>query len=176
MKLKIALAAAVAALAAAALIPAGLAGASNGSRGSVGVAQSTLGRILVDGRGRALYLFEKDKGGKSSCYGACAAAWPPLIASGKPRGTSGVRASLLGRTKRKDGRWQVTYKRHPLYTFFKDTKKGQTNGEGLNFFGAEWYLVSPAGAKVENGDTTSSSGYDPAAGGYDPAPRGYGGY
>jgi predicted lipoprotein with Yx(FWY)xxD motif len=165
MKPKIALAVAVAALSAAALIPGGLAAASKGSRASVGVTQSKLGRILVDGRGRSLYLFEKDRNGKSSCYGACMAYWPPLIASGKPHAGQGVKASLLGRTKRMDGRWQVTYKRHPLYRFVGDTKKGQTNGEGLTDFGGSWDLVSPAGAKVEK--ATSSNGGS-SSGGYWP--------
>lgn len=154
-------------VAAAALILAGLAGASQGSRPSVGVAQSKLGRILVDGRGRSLYLFEKDRNGKSSCNGACLAYWPPLIASGKAVAKPGVKASLLGRTKRRDGRWQVTYKRHPLYTFVGDTKKGQTNGEGLTDFGGSWDLVSPAGAKIEKSAASSgnsSGGY----GGYTP--------
>jgi predicted lipoprotein with Yx(FWY)xxD motif len=163
MKLKIALIGAVAALAAA-LVSAGVAAPSSGAA-TVRVWQSKLGRILVDGRGRSLYLFEKDKGGRSACNGPCAAAWLPLIASGKPRTGAGVKASLLGRTKRKDGRWQVTYNRHPLYTFVQDTKKGQTNGEGVDAFGSEWYLVSPSGAKVEN-DAMSSSGDDPAPGGY----------
>ena len=95
----------------------------------VAVASSGLGRILVDGRGRTLYLFEKDKHGKSACTGQCAGFWPPLIASGKPLAAAGAKASLLGTTKRPDGRLQVTYNHHPLYTFVKDTRKGQTNGE-----------------------------------------------
>jgi predicted lipoprotein with Yx(FWY)xxD motif len=168
---KIALVIAVAAVAAA-LISASLASPSNGSSATVRTGESKLGRILVDGRGHTLYLFEKDKHGKSSCNGACATAWPPLIASGKPRAGAGARASLLGTTKRKDGRSQVTYSGHPLYTFIKDTKKGQTNGEGTDAFGAEWYAVSPAGAKVENDAAPSSSSGDPASGGY----GGYGGY
>jgi predicted lipoprotein with Yx(FWY)xxD motif len=165
MKTKIALV-----VAAAALILVSVAGASKQSRASVGVAQTKLGRILVDGRGHTLYLFGKDKRGKSSCSGACATYWPPLIASGKPRAMAGARASLLGRTKRQDGRWQVTYNRHPLYTFALDTKKGQTKGEGLDDFGGEWDAVSPAGAKVEKSAATSSSGNQ--SGGY----GGYGGY
>ena len=139
----------------------------------VAVASSGLGRVLVDGRGRTLYLFEKDRRGKSSCTGQCATYWPPLIASGRPRATAGAKASLLGTTKRADGRLQVTYNHHPLYTFVQDTKKGQTNGEGTDAFGAEWYAVSAAGAKVEKADTASSGASDPAPGGYDPAP-GYG--
>ena len=115
----------------------------------VSTASTSLGKILVDSRGRTLYLFERDKNGKSACTGKCAAAWPPLIASGKPRATASARASLLGTTRRADGRLQVTYNHHPLYRFVQDTKKGQTTGEGVDAFGAEWYAVSPAGAAVE---------------------------
>ena len=132
----------------------------------IGVASSGLGRIIVDGRGRTLYLFEKDKHGKSACAGQCAAFWPPLIASGKPLATAGAKASLLGTTKRADGRLQVTYNHHPLYRFVKDTKKGQTNGEEVDAFGAEWYALSPAGAKIEKNDVKSGSGAGPVAGGY----------
>ena len=95
---------------------------------------------------------EKDKNGKSSCSGMCAGFWPPLLASGgKPRAAGSAKASLLGTTKRADGHLQVTYNHHPLYTFKKDTQKGQTNGEELSAFGAKWYAVSPAGAKVKSG-------------------------
>jgi predicted lipoprotein with Yx(FWY)xxD motif len=136
------------------------------SGAKVAVAGTGLGRVLVDGRGRTLYLFEKDKHGMSACSGKCAAFWPPLFASGKPRATAGAKASLLGTVKRGDGRLQVTYNHHPLYTFVKDTGKGQTNGEAVDAFGAEWYAVSAAGAKVEKNDTTNSGGGDPAPGGY----------
>jgi predicted lipoprotein with Yx(FWY)xxD motif len=149
---KIALLIAVAAAVAVALIPASLASPSKSNPATVRGLQSKLGRMLVDSRGRTLYLFEKDKRGKSSCSGACAIAWPPLITSGKPRAAAGAKASLLGTTKRKDGRLQVTYNHHPLYTFVNDTKKGQTNGEGVDAFGAEWYAVSPAGTKIEKDD------------------------
>jgi predicted lipoprotein with Yx(FWY)xxD motif len=114
----------------------------------VSTAKTSLGRILVNSRGHALYLFSKDRNGKSACAGMCATFWPPLIAAGKPRAGAGTRASLLGTTRRADGRRQVTYNHHPLYTFVKDKRKGQTNGEGLSAFGAKWYAVSPAGAKV----------------------------
>jgi predicted lipoprotein with Yx(FWY)xxD motif len=130
---------------------------------TVSTASTGLGRILVDSRGRTLYMFGKDKNGKSACSGQCAANWPPLVTSGKPRATSGARASLLGTTKRADGRMQVTYNQHPLYTFVKDTKKGQTNGEGLNAFGGVWSAVSPAGSKVAKTSSSSNGG-----GGYGP--------
>jgi predicted lipoprotein with Yx(FWY)xxD motif len=133
--------------------------ASSGAK--VAVASSGLGRILVDGRGHTLYLFAKDKRGKSLCAGQCAGFWPPLITSGKPRAGAGAKASLLGTTRRADGRLQVTYNHHPLYTFVKDTIKGQTNGEGVDAFGAEWDAVSAAGAQVEKTSTGS-----PASGGY----------
>jgi predicted lipoprotein with Yx(FWY)xxD motif len=122
----------------------------------VSTAGTSLGRILVDSRGRTLYLFEKDRNDKSACAGQCAAFWPPLIASGKPRAAGAAKASLVGSTMRADGRLQVTYNHHPLYAFVKDTKKGQTNGEGVNGFGAGWDVVSPAGAKIEK--PTSSTG------------------
>jgi predicted lipoprotein with Yx(FWY)xxD motif len=137
-----------------------------GAGTKVAVANTTLGRVLVDGRGRTIYLFAKDKHGNSACSGKCADFWPPLITSGKPLATAGAKASLLGTTRRADGRLQVTYNHHPLYTFVKDTRKGQTNGEGLNVFGAKWYAVSTAGAKIEKSDAGSSSSGNPSPGGY----------
>ena len=132
----------------------------------VSLGSSGLGRVLVDGRGRTLYLFAKDKHGKSACLGKCAGFWPPLITSGKSFATAGAKTSLLGTTRRADGRLQVTYNHHPLYTFVNDTRKGQTNGEEVDAFGAEWYAVSPAGAKVEKKAAKTSGGGDPAPGGY----------
>ena len=120
----------------------------------VSTGTTSLGRILVNSGGRTLYVFSRDKNDKSACAGMCAKFWPPLIAAGKPRASAGARASLLGTTKRADGRMQVTYNRHPLYTFVKDTKKGQTHGEGLTAFGGQWNAVSPAGTKV--GDQTKA--------------------
>jgi predicted lipoprotein with Yx(FWY)xxD motif len=150
------------ALSVAASLAVGLGSASaSGSGPRVAVAGTGLGRVLVDGRGRTLYLFGKDKHGTSACTGVCAAYWPPLIASGKPLASQGAKASLLGTTRRPDGRLQVTYNHHPLYTFAKDVRKGQTNGEELNTFGGEWYALSPAGAKVEKSGTTGSGSGDP---------------
>lgn len=117
----------------------------------VSTAKTSLGRILVDSSGRTLYLFGKDAKGKSACSGKCASFWPPLIASGTPRAAGGAKASLLGTSKRADGRRQVTYNHHPLYRFAQDAKKGQTHGEGLVAFGGHWYVVSPAGAAIKHG-------------------------
>jgi predicted lipoprotein with Yx(FWY)xxD motif len=114
----------------------------------VRVAKTGLGKILVNSRGRTLYLFKKDAGTKSACTGACATAWPPLRASGKPTVGGGAKASLVGTARRSDGKPQVTYNGHPLYTFIKDTKAGDTNGEGLNAFGGRWLAISAAGKQV----------------------------
>ena len=139
--------------------------ASNAAPATAGTvvktAQIGLGRILVNSRGHTLYQFGKDKNGKSACAGKCATFWPPLITSGKPLAAAGAKASLLGTTKRADGRMQVTYNHHPLYTFVKDTKKGQTNGEGLTAFGGKWEANSPAGTKIEKHTTPPAPGYGP---------------
>lgn len=111
---------------------------------------SSLGRIVVDGQSHTLYLFQKDKGSKSSCSGACAQNWPPLLTKGAPKAGPGAKASLLGTTKRADGTTQVTYNKHPLYRFKGDANKvGATKGEGLDAFGAEWYVVGTNGKKIE---------------------------
>jgi predicted lipoprotein with Yx(FWY)xxD motif len=151
IKLVIALAAsAVIASLAAALALAGQAQTQKG-RTKVVVARSALGRILVDSKGITLYDFVQDKGTTSTCYGACAALWPPLLTTGKPLAGTGVRASLLGTTKRKDGKLEVTYGGHPLYYFVTDRKPGQTTGQGINQFGAPWWVISPAGKEIHRG-------------------------
>jgi predicted lipoprotein with Yx(FWY)xxD motif len=118
---------------------------------TVKIAKSKLGSILVDSRGITLYDFPPDKMGQSTCYGACAALWPPLVTKGKPHAGLGVKAALLGTTKRKDGKVEVTYNGHPLYYFVSDRKPGQTTGEGVNQFGAPWWVLSAAGKEIHNG-------------------------
>lgn len=134
---------------------------------------STLGTILVDSKNHTLYLFMKDKSGKSSCSGNCAANWPPYLTTGKPTGGPGTKTSMLGTTKRADGKLQVTYNHHPLYRFGGDTKAGQTNGENVNAFGSDWYVVSPKGVKVEP-KSSGSGGYGGGSG--STGPTGSGGY
>jgi predicted lipoprotein with Yx(FWY)xxD motif len=130
----------------------------------VDVRQTALGAILVDARGRTLYLFEKDRNGVSACNTACVKYWPPLPSQGTPRAGKGVRQSLLQLTRAHNGRRQVTYAGHPLYTFVGDKRAGQTTGENLNNFGADWYALATSGDKVEPSHSASgSSGY---GGGY----------
>jgi predicted lipoprotein with Yx(FWY)xxD motif len=117
---------------------------------TVRVANGSLGRILVDAHGRTVYLFKKDKGTKSTCNGACAQAWPPVTVSGKPAAGAGANASLVGTTKRSDGKTQVTYHGHPLYRFQGDQTRGDTKGQGVVAFGGAWFVVSPSGAQVSS--------------------------
>ena len=114
----------------------------------VSATSTSLGTILVDGSGRTLYLFEKDQPNQSACAGACAAAWPVDQTSGTPKAGSGVTASMLGTIKRSDNTTQVTYNKHPLYYFQGDSGTGQHNGQGVDAFGAKWFVVDPAGAAV----------------------------
>lgn len=109
---------------------------------------SRYGRILFDGRGRVLYLFARDRGGRSSCSGACAKAWPPFLTNGAPKGLAGVNAKLLGTTKRSDGTVQVTYAKHPLYYFKGDTKPGLIKCQNVSEFGGLWLVVAPSGKAV----------------------------
>ena len=136
----------------------GAAAATGTSSGTVKVASTGLGKILVGSNGLTLYLFEADKGATSNCSGACAAAWPPLVTNGKPTAGGGVNASLLGTTTRSDGTTQVTYNGHPLYRFASDTKPGDTTGQGVNGFGALWYVLSPAGGSITNQQASSGAG------------------
>jgi predicted lipoprotein with Yx(FWY)xxD motif len=121
-----------------------VAGAAN-----VSLANSGLGRILVDSHGRTLYLFEKDQNGRSACAEQCATYWPPLLTTGKPVAQTGLQQSLVGTTLRSDGSEQVTYAGHPLYRFLLDRAAGETNGEGSQDFGAGWDVLSAAGQKIE---------------------------
>jgi predicted lipoprotein with Yx(FWY)xxD motif len=139
------------------------ASASRTSKGAlVALGKTGLGRVLVDARGRTLYLFDGDTHRRSACYGACAVYWPPLLSSAKPRPGSGVRPSFLGLTKRTDGKQQVTYAGHPLYRYVGDKRAGQTTGEGLNDFGATWDAVAASGRAIEStaaGSTGTGGGY-----------------
>lgn len=124
---------------------------SSGGDGIVSAAKvGDLGTILVTSQGLTLYDFHKDKGGTSSCYGACAAAWPPLLTEGNPQAQGPADRSMLGTTKRKDGTVQVTYNGWPLYTYVADQSPGEANGNDIDEFGAEWYALQPNGQEPED--------------------------
>jgi predicted lipoprotein with Yx(FWY)xxD motif len=109
---------------------------------------SRYGRILTDGGGRTLYLFTRDTSGRSRCYGQCARAWPPLLATGKPRAGSGARARLVGTTRRRDGAVQVTYRGHPLYYYIGDRRPGQVLCQNVVEYGGTWLVADPAGQPI----------------------------
>jgi predicted lipoprotein with Yx(FWY)xxD motif len=123
---------------------------------TVRVAKTGLGRILVDSHRRTLYLF-KGASGTGSAPTSAFAAWPPLRASGKPIAGAGAKSSLLATSKDAGGRTLVTYKGHPLYTFVKDQKPGDTTGEGVVAFGGTWLVVSPVGNAVSGKPASSSA-------------------
>jgi predicted lipoprotein with Yx(FWY)xxD motif len=128
---------------------------------SISTAKGSDGTYLTGASGRALYLWVADSGGMSSCSGACAKAWPPLLTKGTPIASHGVSSSDLGTVTRADGAKQVTYKGHPLYSFVEDSGSGMTKGQGSNQFGAKWWLVAPSGSAITAG---SSSGAVSAGG------------
>jgi predicted lipoprotein with Yx(FWY)xxD motif len=116
----------------------------------VAVRGTPLGKILVDAQGRTLYVFEADKPNVSNCSGACRSVWPPLTSGSAPtaaRGALGARLAIVA----VGGRLQVTYNGHPLYFYAGDTKPGDTTGQGLNQFGADWYVLAPTGDKIDKG-------------------------
>jgi len=111
-----------------------------------------LGTVLVDGQGLTLYMFVPDKqSGTSTCYGACAQAWPPLLlpaGASTPVAGTGVQASLLGTTRRTDGRTEITYDKWPLYLWQSDSQPGQATGQAIDNLGGYWYVLSPAGKVI----------------------------
>jgi predicted lipoprotein with Yx(FWY)xxD motif len=117
-----------------------------------------LGLILVDSAGHTLYLFKADSSTSSACSGACAVAWPPLRTGDTPAVAGGASPALIGTIPRSDGARQVTYDGHPLYTFVKDHKPGDINGQGLTAFGAGWFVVSPAGDQISSQPAAHGSG------------------
>ena len=144
--------------------------ASNGGAATVAVADNPqLGEILVDGEGRTLYLFEKDKSNESYCNGKCATVWPPYTTKGGPKASQGAEAAKLGTLKRDDGSTQVTYNGAPLYLYASDTQAGEANGNELDQFGAEWYALHPSGKKAESsqgGGGTPGGAQGSGSGGY----------
>jgi predicted lipoprotein with Yx(FWY)xxD motif len=135
---------------------------SRATAGKVTLHKTAIGKILATSSGRTLYLFMADHKKKSACYGKCATFWPPLMKKGKVSAGAGVKTGLLGTTKRKDGKLQVTYRGHPLYLFKLDKGAGQVTGQRQNFFGGLWYAVSSSGgankkAPPSTGTTTTST-------------------
>jgi predicted lipoprotein with Yx(FWY)xxD motif len=127
---------------------------------------SSAGTFLTNSSGRAIYLFMADPSGKSVCVNACLQAWPAVIASGAVSGTDGVNSGDLSTITRSDGTKQVAYDGHALYYFSGDAGAGQVNGQGINGFGAKWWLVAPTGSSITAPKVTVSGGAStPTSGG-----------
>ena len=140
---------AVVAVAASFAAGSGLARASTDSQTTLTARSSRYGSILFDGRGRALYAFTRDRrGGSSRCYGACAKAWPVYFASGRLVAGKGLKRSLIGTIRRRDGRRQITYNGRPLYYYVGDKSAGQVSCQNVAEFGGTWLVVHPSGALV----------------------------
>ena len=141
--------------------------AAKATAGKVTLHNTKIGNVLATSSGRTLYLFMKDKHHKSACYGKCAVYWPPLMKKGAVHAGGGVKAKLLGTTKRKNGKLQITYRGHPLYLFKLDHGSGQINGQRQNFFGGVWYAINasgganklapPSGGSTTGGTTTTGT-------------------
>lgn len=124
--------------------------------GTIKVGQSQeYGQHLVDGEGRAVYLFTADTQAQgdteeavSNCYEACADAWPPVLAEAEPQAEGAAQSELLDRIERKEGGMQVTYNGWPLYYFVQDQETGEAVGQDIKSFGGEWYLMRADGEKV----------------------------
>ena len=101
---------------------------------------SKFGRMLFDSRKQAIYIFENDRPKKSVCYGACAEAWPPVLTSSKPKAAGGARKSLLGTTRRRDRKLQVTYAGKPLY-YYAHERPGQVLCHNVDANGGFWWVV-----------------------------------
>jgi predicted lipoprotein with Yx(FWY)xxD motif len=115
---------------------------------TVKVMKTRYGRILVDGRGRALYLFTRESSPTVRCYGACATAWPVFHARGNVRAGTGADRRLIGTTRRRGGTKQVTYAGHPLYYYVTDRKPGQVTCQNVVEYGGTWLVVAPGGTAI----------------------------
>lgn len=126
-----------------------LAAPSLGERSSTVAAHaSRYGTILFDGRGFVLYVFTRDTPVQSKCSGACAKAWPPYLARGRPIAAKGATAKLLGTIRRGDGTRQVSYAGRPLYYYVGDRTPGQILCQDVVEYGGRWLVVRPSGKPV----------------------------
>jgi predicted lipoprotein with Yx(FWY)xxD motif len=129
------------------LVPVGMSEPS-AARATLTTHSSRFGKVLFDGRGFVLYAFTRDRG-RSACYGACAKAWPPYFApKGTLRAGPGVKRSLLGTVKRRNGKRQVTYAGRPLYYYVGDRSAGQILCQDVDEFGGTWLVIRPSGKLV----------------------------
>jgi predicted lipoprotein with Yx(FWY)xxD motif len=124
----------------------GGAGSATSKGTAVVLSDSGFGRILFNSKRQAIYIFERDETDKSNCYGDCAEAWPPVFTKDKPRAGKGVDRSLLGTTRRRDGKLQVTYAGKPLY-YYAHEGPGEVKCHNVNLNGGFWWVIGPNGKR-----------------------------
>jgi predicted lipoprotein with Yx(FWY)xxD motif len=134
--------------------------------GSIAVATTPAGKVLVDPRGRTLYVFAPDSRGHSTCTGSCATYWPPVPGADAKRGATAAVTATLGSIKRADGSSQLTANGYPVYTYVGDHAKGQANGQGTNLSGGLWWVVSPSGVRVTETPPSSAGASSAGSRGY----------
>jgi predicted lipoprotein with Yx(FWY)xxD motif len=132
----------------AASTPAQSAAPSSPPGDTISVAASRYGKILVDGQGRTLYLFDAERSTTPTCYGACAAAWPPLVVNTSPMAGDGLSQALIATVARSDGSVQVTYNRHALYLYAGDRSPGEIKCQAVVEYGGGWFVVDVLGNKI----------------------------
>ncbi|MBJ7354782.1 MAG: hypothetical protein JHC98_08160 [Thermoleophilaceae bacterium] len=125
--------------------------ASAGGGKRIKTGKTRFGTILQDSRGRSLYLFTKERGSTSKCYGECAKEWPPVLTSNDPVATGGAKQSELGTTRRRGGKTQVTYNGHPLYYFVAEDEANEVLCQNVYEFGGKWYVVDRNGNAIKKG-------------------------
>ena len=134
--------------------------------GSIAVATTPAGKVLVDPRGRTLYVFAPDSRGHSTCTGSCETYWPPVPGADAKRGATAAVTATLGSIKRADGSSQLTANGYPVYTYVGDHAKGQANGQGTNLSGGLWWVVSPSGVRVTKTPPSSAGASSAGSRGY----------
>ena len=107
---------------------------------------SAFGKIVWGPNRQAVYIFQRDSRGRSNCYGECARLWPPVYTKGKPVAGAGVRKDLLGTTRRRDGRLQVTYRGRPLY-YYAHEGRNEVRCHNVHLNDALWWVVGPTGRR-----------------------------
>src|SRR4051794_9956987 len=147
-------------------------GAAAKKKTSLALRSTSLGKVIVDAKGRTLYQFGADTKNKSNCADACASNWPPAKAPRKPTVGKGLSKSKLKVIKREDGTKQLSYAGHPLYQFIADKKAGDVTGQGIDAFGGVWHATGSNGKAI----TTSAQQGSSQAASPDPAPAYPGGY
>lgn len=115
---------------------------------TISVAGSRYGRIIVDGQGRTLYLFDAEHSPTPRCYGACASAWPPLLTATSPVAGGGLSQALMATVTRTDGSMQVTYNGHALYLYIGDRTPGEIKCQAIVEYGGGWFVVDTQGNKI----------------------------